>query len=390
MANKRKRESEERREENVDDALEEISADAVHSVMLSERRATYDPVSSINEVTSALLNELGLHHLFTHQAHTRSLFHAGAHVSLCTGTASGKSLAFALPLLELLGQKGQSRKKALLLTPQKALARDQGKQLRQVVAAAQRASERKQKFAAGNRNVLKRIGAIGIAHLDGDVPGRQQRKQIVSNNRVLISNPDFVHSYLLPRHKDLPALFNNLCTLVVDEAHSYLGVFGSHVALVLRRLIRLVEASSGITPQVVTASATIGNPKEHAEDLTGLPFKQVDTDGAPRGKRGFVLLQPAQLQNPSGETTKRSANSEAVERLKALVKREIRTLCFVSSRKQAEEVARYVNIPCLVWTALHLQVHVTCFSPIRLLLQAVAPAPGKRRKHEFRKSPRPC
>jgi len=342
---KRKRTS-----EPLQEAIDELSGDAVHATFTNGSSGAHCGRDSLSDAAQATLGELGIADLYTHQAHAREALLSGRNASLASGTASGKSLAFALPVLESLGQPSCSRCKALLLSPQKALSRDQAKNLRQIVSAASRAStNRSLKLSRGNRDVLKRIASIGIEHLDGDTP-RDSRKSVVQSNRIILSNPDFVHSYLLLRHKELPALFNNLHFLVVDEAHTYLGVFGSHTSLLLRRLIRLAESTgSKLKPHVVTASATIGNPKEHFERLTGLPFEPIDSDGAPSGCKAQIFIKPAELSNPSdaqkrsGNTT-RSPYTEAIERLKALIRRDIKTLCFVKTRKQVEEVTKLLHL----------------------------------------------
>jgi DEAD/DEAH box helicase domain-containing protein len=252
-----------------------------------------------------------------HQAAAATLAHSGEHVVLATGTASGKSMAYQLPALtELLND---SRATALYLSPTKALAADQ-------------------------LRALARLGLDGIhpATYDGDT-AREEREWIRRHSRFVLTNPDMLHHSLLPGHARWGAFLRRLSYVVIDECHTYRGVFGSHVAHVLRRL-RRVAARYGSEPTFVLASATSGDPAGAAHRLTGLDVCAVTADGSPRGAVTFALWEPPLLP-PSGEDpeidspVRRSALSETADLLTDAVVAGTRTLAFVRSRRGAEVVA---------------------------------------------------
>ena len=172
---------------------------------------------------------------------------------------------------------------------------------------------------------------------DGDTP-QAERAEIKKNARILITNPDMLHIGILPNHQSWSRLLRRLRYVVVDEAHIYRGVFGSHVACVLRRLRRLCEIY-GASPQFICCSATIANPGEHAEKLVGLPFEVVDNDGSPHGGKDFVFWNPPLIDEK--KETRRSANSEATFLFTELVQQEIRTLTFARTRRLTELIYNY-------------------------------------------------
>ncbi|MGH2889180.1 MAG: DEAD/DEAH box helicase, partial [Solirubrobacteraceae bacterium] len=259
------------------------------------------------------LEHAGIEHLYSHQAQAlRSAFDGPTIVT--TGTASGKSLCFQLPTLEVLTSDARAR--ALYLYPTKALAQDQARSL--------------QRFGLQP--------AIRPAIYDGDTP-RGERSAIRRNANLIITNPDMLHVGILPHHHAWAELFANLAFVVVDEAHVYRGVFGSHVANVLRRL-RRAAAIHGTAPRFLLASATIANPAELAERLTGLePFSVVEHDGAPRARRRVAIWNPPLLDEKLG--TRGSALYEAAEVLAELVEAGARTICFMKSRKGVELILRH-------------------------------------------------
>ncbi len=218
-----------------------------------------------------------IHRLYTHQVEALTAARAGQDVLVVTGTASGKSLAYQLPVLEtLLGDPGAH---ALFLFPTKALEQDQRKSLEQLIP---------------------RGSGIRAEILDGDTPAHIRAKLREEPPQILISNPDLLHLSLLPHHAGWKGFWERLRFLVLDELHTYKGVFGSHIAHVLRRLHR-VSAHYGSRPQVVASSATISNPVEFAGRLTGRGFHLVAEDGSPaRGKR-FVFVNPG--GSPYGAAT---------------------------------------------------------------------------------------
>jgi DEAD/DEAH box helicase domain-containing protein len=255
----------------------------------------------------------GIDRLYSHQ---RTALEAAARSNLVitSGTASGKSLAFNLPVLD--GIARDPKRRALYLYPTKALAQDQARSLGRL-----------------------RPPGLREAIYDGDTP-REERPAIRSRNNLVLTNPDMLHVGMLPHHKRWGDFLANLGWVVVDEAHTYRGVFGSHVANVLRRLRRVARAY-GSEPRFLLASATIANPVELAEGLVGTPFELIDDDGAPRAGREIAMWNPPLIDKASG--TRRSALSEAAELLADLVAGGVRTICFLKSRKGIELIQRFTR-----------------------------------------------
>ncbi len=251
----------------------------------------------------------GITQLWTHQSECWTTSQGGEHFIVTTGTASGKSLCFNLPVLDGLLREPHAR--AIYLYPTKALAQDQLRRLR---------------LTAGRK--------VEIATYDGDTP-TAARQVAREKARVLLTNPDMVHVSLLPRHERWRDFFFNLKYVVIDEAHTYRGVFGSNVANVLRRL-RRVASFYGAEPQFILASATIRNARELAEGLTGLDVAHVSGDGAPLGRRKIVFWEPPLVEDALN--IRRSANTEAAELLTELVRSGVRSICFTKSRRAAEVI----------------------------------------------------
>jgi DEAD/DEAH box helicase domain-containing protein len=263
---------------------------------------------------AAALRAVGIDALYSHQ---RQALDAAAtqNVVVTSGTASGKSLCFNLPVLDDLVREGGPR--ALYLYPTKALAQDQGRKL----------------------SALD-LGGLRQAIYDGDTP-REERPGIRRRSNLILTNPDMLHVGILPHHKSWGDVMANLRWVVVDEAHTYRGVFGSHVASVLRRL-RRVAARYGGRPRFILTSATIANPVELAERLVGEPFRLVDSDGAPRSRRRIGMWNPPVIDQRS--MARRSALSEAAELLTDLVTEGVRTICFLRSRRGIELIQRFARI----------------------------------------------
>ncbi|MGH2931093.1 MAG: DEAD/DEAH box helicase, partial [Solirubrobacteraceae bacterium] len=254
------------------------------------------------------LERAGIEQLYAHQAQALAAAFDGPTI-VTTGTASGKSLCFQLPTLEILSNDPTAR--ALYLYPTKALAQDQARSL--------------QRFGLQP--------AVRPAIYDGDTP-RTERAAIRRRSNLIITNPDMLHIGILPHHDAWEDLFANLAFVVVDEAHVYRGVFGSHVGNVLRRL-RRAAAIHGTSPRFLLASATIANPLELAQRLTGLaPFALVDNDAAPRARRRVAIWNPPLLDEQLG--VRASALYEAAEVFSELVSKGARTICFMKSRKGVE------------------------------------------------------
>jgi DEAD/DEAH box helicase domain-containing protein len=235
-------------------------------------------------------------------------------VVVATGTASGKSLAYQLPVLSALLHDDRAR--ALYLAPTKALAADQ---FRSVAELA--------------------LPGIRPAVFDGDTP-MEERDWVRAHARFVLSNPDMLHKGILPNHPRWGAFLRRLSYVVIDECHAYRGVFGSHVAAVLRRL-RRVCARYGATPVFILASATSGEPEVSAGQLIGMPVEAVTEDGSPRGATTFALWEPplSAGRGEHGAPLRRSATAETADLLACLVASGARTLAFVRSRHAAETVA---------------------------------------------------
>lgn len=265
------------------------------------------------------LRFLGIERLYSHQAEFLTRARAGENVVVVTPPASGKTFCFLLPVLESFYNKNGS---ALFLYPTKALSQDQLRHLNEVLGFAP---------ALGAR--------VRPGVYDGDTPPPARRKLRVEAN-LLITNPDMLHQGILPNHARWSAFLSRLLYVVVDELHVYRGVFGSNVANVFRRLRRVAE-HYGARPQFLMASATIGNPREHAERLIGAPVSLVAESGAPQGDRYFILLNPP-LHDP-GLGLRRSANVEATEVLAAFMKHGVQTVAFARARVVAELLYRYTR-----------------------------------------------
>ncbi|MCC5949222.1 MAG: DEAD/DEAH box helicase [Nitriliruptoraceae bacterium] len=260
-------------------------------------------------ILTSRLERLGIEHLWSHQAEVRDRVLAGRHTVVATGTASGKSLAYQLPTIELLLDDPDAV--ALYLAPTKALAHDQLRALRAFT-----------------------LPQLRPAVVDGDTP-RPERDAIRRTANWILTNPDLLHHGLLPNHRAWADVLHHLRVVVIDEAHVARGVFGSHVALVLRRLRRLAERYDA-DPTFVFASATIGNPAAHASALIGAEVGAVEQDGAPRGPVELGAWLPP--WEDDGER-RRSMLRETADLLGRFVAADVPTLVFTRSRKGAELVA---------------------------------------------------
>ena len=267
-----------------------------------------EPPEELHPEVLAALSRLEIERLYSHQAEAVYASWEGPTI-VTTGTASGKSMCFNLPTLDVLCR--DTRARALYLYPTKALAQDQARAL----------------AAFG---LTKHVRP---AIYDGDTP-REARADIRRRANVVLTNPDMLHVGILPNHPAWAELFANLAVVVVDEAHVYRGVFGSHVANVLRRL-RRIAAAYGTTPRFLLTSATIANPVELAERLTGLEdFSLIDVDGSPAPGRQIAVWNPPLTDEDLGQ--RRSALAEAAELLARLVRDGARLICFMKSRKGVE------------------------------------------------------
>ena len=284
-------------------------------------------------VASSLLG-IGITSLYRHQAEAWEAARRGENVVVTTGTASGKSLAFNLPVLDAIARERKSR--ALYLYPTKALAQDQARALAEL-----------------------RLKGLRPAIYDGDTPP-EARWQVRKWSNLVLTNPDMLHVGVLPHHDRWGDVLHNLRFVVVDEAHVYRGVFGSHVANVLRRLRRLAHVYDA-SPQFLLASATIANPGELAEALTGERATVVDRDTSAKAEREVVIWNPPLLDPDLGQRA--SALGEASRLLSQLTTRGLRTICFAKSRKAAELVHRFTVERVDIATAQRLAPYRAGYTP---------------------------
>ena len=266
----------------------------------------------------------GISCVWTHQFAAAQLAHAGHHVVISTGTASGKSLAYQLPVLTALATDPRAR--VLYLSPTKALGHDQLRAAQQLTTAIPRLRD-------------PGFGVAPTAY-DGDSPG-EVRRFARERSRWLFSNPDMIHLSTLRNHARWSVFLRGLRFVIVDECHYYRGVFGSNVAMVLRRLLRLCERYSA-TPTVIFASATTDSPGATATELIGRAVEEVTDDGSPQGARTVALWEPAlrtDLAGENGAPVRRSAGAEAARVMADLIGEGAQTLTFVRSRRAAELTA---------------------------------------------------
>jgi DEAD/DEAH box helicase domain-containing protein len=258
----------------------------------------------------------GIHSLYSHQFESWTHARLGENIILSTGTASGKTLAYNLPVFATLLENPEAR--ALYLFPTKALAQDQFSNL---------------------QSLQSQIVNLKSAIYDGDTP-QKDRPQIRKNSRILLSNPDMLHTGILPHHTNWLEFFTNLKFIVIDEAHTYRGVFGSHVANVIRRIKRVAQFY-GSKPKFILASATIGNPKQLAEKLIEEPVHLIDNDGSARGPRHFLIYNPPLVDESLG--LRKSSLLEGVRLAQNLLDNNVQSVVFARSRRSVEIVLRYLQ-----------------------------------------------
>lgn len=278
----------------------------------------YAPIPSfVPQDLKALLEGKGITRLYSHQAQALQAVHKGQDIVVVTPTASGKTLCYNLPVIQALLENEEAR--ALYLFPTKALSQDQVAELMEWSTELG--------------------GRIKTYTYDGDTPG-DARRAIRSAGSIVVTNPDMLHSGILPHHTKWMRLFENLRYVVIDELHTYRGVFGSHVANVLRRLHRICQFY-GSRPQFICTSATIANPAEHGSALLGRPVTVIDDNGAPRGPREVVFYNPPVVNQPLG--IRRSALLEARAVAHELIAAKVPTIIFTRSRLNTEVLVTYLR-----------------------------------------------
>ena len=269
----------------------------------------------------AALATRGIEQLYSHQAEAFAHVLAGRHVVTITPTASGKTLCYNAPVLDAILKDPSAR--ALYLFPTKALAQDQLAELHALSQAL---------LADGS-------ASIGVFTYDGDTPS-DARRAIRGKAHVVLSNPDMLHSGILPHHPRWAKLFENLRYVVIDELHAYRGVFGSHLANILRRLQRICR-HYGSDPVFICSSATIANPRELAEGLTGRGFELVEQNGAPRGEKFFLFVNPPVVNAQLG--IRRSYLSEARRVALEFLRHNLQIILFAQSRLAVEILTTYLK-----------------------------------------------
>ena len=288
-----------------------------HHLHVPARPGRYAPLPADLPLPLAeALAARGITQLYSHQAEAWDAARAGRDFVAVTPTASGKTLCYTLPVLDAALR---DRKKALYLFPTKALAQDQVAELLELNSAG-------------------RLG-IRCATFDGDTPG-DARQAIRLQGDIVVSNPDMLHQAILPHHTKWAQFFENLRYVVIDEVHTYRGVFGSHVANVLRRLKR-VCAFYGAAPQLILCSATIGNPKEHAEALIEREVLAITESGAPAGEKHVLLWNPPVINADLG--LRASARSQSNRIARIAIKAGLKTLVFAHSRLMVEVLTKYLK-----------------------------------------------
>ena len=290
----------------------------VHTEHISPTRAINGELDTpLHPSLMTAAEELGLLPLYWHQAAAINSVKSGINVIVATPSASGKTLCYNLSVLDEILKHKESR--ALYLFPTKALAQDQLRTLNQLISML---------------NV-----SISHATFDGDT-SYEQRPEIKRSTHILLSNPDMLHLGILPNHQQWSRFLSRIKYVVIDEAHVYRGVFGSHMANVVRRLRRIC-AHYGSDPQFILCSATIANPQDHADKITGLPCEVIDRDGSPHGSKDFLFWNPPIIDEKT--SARRSANSEATFISTELIGHGIRTLTFARTRRLAELIYIYIH-----------------------------------------------
>ncbi len=276
--------------------------------------------ADLHPALAAALHARGIEALYTHQAAAWEHLQAGRHPVIVTGTASGKSLCYNLPILDHLLRDSDAR--ALYLFPTKALAQDQAEAVRQIVSTL---------------NIER--STFNVSTYDGDTP-TSARPAIRQHARLVITNPDMLHAGILPHHTRWADFFRRLRFVVIDEMHIYRGIFGSHVANVLRRLQR-VALFYGAAPQFILTSATIANPGELAERLIEAPVTLVDNDGATRGAKHFLIYNPPIVDHELG--LRRSTQHETVRLTQELLAHNVQTIVFGRARRSVEMMLKHLK-----------------------------------------------
>lgn len=297
---------------------DDFNKQIVHWHTIDEKPAQLvDMPLEINEKIKNALHKRGIEKLYTHQHSAFQLAMEGKSFTAVTPTASGKTLCYNLPVLQSIMDNPDAR--ALYIFPTKALAQDQKSELNEIISEAE--------------------ASINSYTYDGDTSANIRQK-VRKAGHIVITNPDMLHSAILPHHTKWVSLFENLKYVIIDELHIYRGVFGSHVSNVVRRLKRICEFY-GASPIFICTSATIANPKELAEHLTGNEMNLIDNNGAPSAKKHFVFYNPPVVNKPLN--IRRSATLEVRRIAGELLKNKVQTIIFARSRVRVEIILTYLQ-----------------------------------------------
>ncbi|MDY6873500.1 MAG: DEAD/DEAH box helicase [Chloroflexota bacterium] len=297
-----------------------IAENVVEWRVVSQKPADSEPFPPLlDPALCQYLESSGIPHLYSHQAQAYKMIKDGHNVAIVSGTASGKTWCYNLPVIDNLLQQPEG--KALYLFPTKALSQDQLSSLREILV----------------RLNWPEINRANI--YDGDTP-QHVRSILRTESNIIITNPDMLHTGILPHHTAWKDFFTALRFIVIDEMHAYRGVFGSHVANVLRRLKRICRFY-GSQPQTILTSATIANPKELAERLIEKPVSVIDQDGSPHGERHFLIYNPPLLDKKTG--IRQSSLLEGTMLASELLAEEIQTIIFGRTRRTVELLLTYLR-----------------------------------------------
>ena len=281
---------------------------------------------TIAQAIKEALQEMGIQALYAHQFQSWETVKHGKHIVVVTATSSGKTLCYNLPILDSLYRDPNQR--ALYIFPTKALAQDQKHGLLNILSLVEQSAQ----YPLQNSSSL-----IGV--YDGDTP-QAKRSEIRKNARLVFTNPDMVHAAILPHHTLWAEFFNNLRFIVIDEIHSYRGVFGSHVANVIRRLKR-IASFYGSNPLFILTSATIANPLELSKNLIGENVILIREDGSPKAMRHFVLYNPPFVNESLG--IRAGSIAESVKIARDIIDHNIQFIMFTRSRRSVEHILRYLK-----------------------------------------------